>query len=84
MKALLGWLIVIVGSFVTLGSIVFVAPLVGVLVGAFSGWVVGLFFGHTFLHIFAALGITGVKMYQMGAFLGFVGGFFKNSSSSSQ
>lgn len=45
--------------------------------GAVVGWSVGLLFGETILGIFAAMGITGFKMWQIGAFLGFVSGFFK-------
>ena len=46
-------------------------------IGAFTGWCVGLFFGKTILGILATLGIEGFKMWQIGAFLGFVGGFFR-------
>lgn len=49
--------------------------LVVILSGIF-GWIVGWFLGDTFLAIFAQLGITGVSMWQIGAFLGFVGSFF--------
>lgn len=59
----------------------FVYPLVGVLFGAFSGWVVGLIFGDWVL-----LGLAQVlnhpldlTMVQLGAALGFVGGFFKST-----
>lgn len=46
------------------------------LLGALTGWVVGLMFGDTILGFFAALGITGFKMWQIGLVLGFIGGFF--------
>jgi hypothetical protein len=45
--------------------------------GAFAGWVVGLFFADTILGIAGQLGIRNVTMWQLGAFLGFVGGFLK-------
>jgi hypothetical protein len=47
------------------------------LVGAFAGWVVGLFFSETILGFLAAFGITGFKMWQIGASLAFIGSFFK-------
>ena len=48
------------------------------IVGAIIGWTVGLLLDGTILGIFAALGISGFKMWQIGAFLGFVGGFFRS------
>lgn len=65
-------------------ALLLVAPILSALVGALSGWVVGLFFGETVLGIFAQLGIGGVEMWQVGLFLGFVGGFFRASFSSSK
>ena len=50
------------------------------LLGAGVGWVVGWFFSDTILGIFAALGVKGFAMWQMGAFLGFVGSFFRSTS----
>lgn len=52
----------------------------GPIVGAVSGWFVGLFFGDTILGIFAALGLHGFTMSQIGAFLGFLGGLFHSIS----
>ena len=75
MKVIVGSLLVVAGLFIVVSF--------GTLIGALSGWVVGLFFGDTILGILACLGITGFKMWQIGAFLGFVGGFFKSSLSSS-
>ena len=54
----------------------FFQGLLGVLGGGFSGWVVGLFFGDTFLGIFKQIGIENVTMFQIGAFLGFIASFF--------
>lgn len=54
-----------------------VSPLLGALFGAFSGWVVGLFFGDTLLSIFSQLGVH-ASMWAIGAFLGFGGGFFRS------
>ena len=44
--------------------------------GALFGWIAGWFIGSTVLGILAQLGITGFSMWQIGAFLGFVGSFF--------
>ena len=52
--------------------------LASTITGAIIGWSVGLFLDGTILGIFAALGISGFKMWQIGAFLGFVGGFFRS------
>lgn len=59
-------------------------PLLGTLAGLIVGWIVGLFFPQTMLGIFAALGIKGFSMWQIGAFLGFVGGFFKTTSANTK
>ena len=68
------------GNLVLVAGFMFLGCVLGTLFGAFAGWVVGLFFGKTILSFFAALGITGFKMWQIGAVLGFVGGFFRSSS----
>ena len=60
-----------------------VLPLLGSFFGAVCGWFVGLVFGDTILGIAAQLGIRGITMWQLGCFLGFVGGFFRGSCSSS-
>ncbi len=49
--------------------------------GAVSGWFIGLFFEETILGILSSLGISGFSMWQIGAFLGFVGGFFRTTVS---
>jgi len=59
----------------------FLGPIVGVLFGAFSGWVVGLVFYGTsdlFLQYFK----LNAEMWQVGAFLGFVASFFRAAVSS--
>ena len=47
------------------------------LMGEFVGLVVVWFFGGPILDILAPMGLIGFKMWEIGAFLGFVGGFFK-------
>ena len=49
-----------------------------VIVGLIFGWITGWFFADTILGILAQIGITGFSMWQIGAFLGFVGSFFGN------
>lgn len=59
-------------------AVFLLAPLVGVTIGAFAGWVVGHVFPGT-IGIIGSL-ITGgatIPAWQVGAILGFVGGFFK-------
>mgnify|MGYP003561809363 CR=1 FL=1 len=55
----------------------FLTPILGALMGAITGWFVGLFFGDTILGFLAQIGIQDVEMWQFGCFLGFIGGFFK-------
>lgn len=53
-----------------------VLPVIGTFFGAVIGWVVGLFFGKAILGVLACIGIKGFSMWQIGAALGFIGGFF--------
>lgn len=62
--------------FVGIG-LVLISPLFGVLIGAFCGFVVGLFFPDTFMMWRVYFGLQQFAPWQIGAFLGFVGGFFK-------
>lgn len=72
-------LAVVVGGIVGVIAFFLGITLIMPVLGAIVGWFVGLFFGETILGIFAAMGITGFKMWQIGLFLGFVGGFFKQA-----
>ena len=51
------------------------------LIGAISGWFVGLFFGDSILFVLENCDIKGVSMWQLGASLGFIVSFFKSSVS---
>lgn len=64
--------------------ILFAVIILGTLFGWFAGWVVGLFFSDMLLPIFATTFLKGFTMAHIGAFLGFVGGFFKASVSTSK
>lgn len=59
----------------------FLFIILGTLTGAIGGWVVGLAFGDTILGIASQVGIKGVTMFQLGAFMGFFGGFLKTKVS---
>lgn len=58
---------------------VFAACLLGALMGALAGWVVGLIFDDTMALLGKALGIPDAAPYQIGALLGFAGGFFRSA-----
>lgn len=66
----LGAIVLIVGLFILF-------PLIGTLIGAFTGWIVGVFWPTTFGAVLAHFGLSAFAPYQIGATLGFIGGFFK-------
>jgi hypothetical protein len=72
-------IIIAIGAAAGVAAMFFLAIIMGTIGGAITGWVVGLLFSDTILGIFAALGIKGFAMWQIGAFLGFVGAFFRTS-----
>ena len=61
--------------------VVFIAPLIGVVFGGLSGFIVGLFFNDPVLNLLIAVvpALNGYSLTQIGATLGFVGGFFRSS-----
>lgn len=58
-------------------GIILVAPIIGALLGAFVGLVVGWAFPVTFHTFFSALGLGMLVPWQIGMMLGFVGSFFR-------
>lgn len=56
---------------------IFFFVIFGTLMGGVAGWIVGFFFGDIILGIAAQIGIKNITMFQLGCFLGFVGGFLK-------
>lgn len=57
---------------------IFIAPLIGITFGALAGYIVGQFFPGTVGLVGSAIsGGAVLPAWQVGAILGFVGGFFK-------
>lgn len=73
-----------VGAVVVVPLILIFACILGTLFGAIGGWVVGWFFGDTILGVLASFGVTGLSMWQYGAFLGFTGAFFRAHQTNSK
>ena len=69
--------LLIVGGGMVGASWLLVLPLVGFLLGAFSGVVVGTVFNETFATFIAWLGVD-LQPWQVGGMLGFVGVFFRS------
>jgi hypothetical protein len=69
----------VVGAVVLLAFVAFLMPLIGIIFGAFAGWVVSLFWPATMAKIALVIGVAGTPGWQLGAGLGFVGSFFKTS-----
>jgi len=63
-----------------IAALVFFAPLIGVVFGAFSGFIVGLFFEQTITEFMTRAGfeMAGYHVWQIGAALGFLGAFFRS------
>ena len=53
--------------------------IINTLIGAISGWTIGLIFGTSIAKILSQIGITGYSMWTIGAFMGFVSSFFRSS-----
>lgn len=68
-------------AFFVVAMVIF-AVTFGTLFGGIAGWIVGLFFTDTILQTLASFGVDtfDLKMWQLGATLGFIGGFFKVSN----
>lgn len=65
------------GAAVGFLGIVFLVTILGTLFGALAGWTVGLVFDGTLSKLATMLGVPGTPPWQLGAMLGFVGGFFR-------
>jgi len=68
------------------GAVFFAAPILGVLGGAFSGWVLTVVgFEPLIVGFMGRLGVNidGLPLWHVGAAMGFLGGFLKTSVSQS-
>lgn len=74
---------VLAGAAAAVGLVLLVMLLVilGTLFGGIAGWIVGLFFTDTIMSTLDAFGVETfeLSMWQLGATLGFISGFFKSS-----
>lgn len=61
-------------------AILFVAPLLGVVFGAFSGWLISCFFNDPVHNVVVSLlpSLAQYTLAEIGAGLGFLGGFFRS------
>ena len=74
-----GLTVVFVG--IIAGILLFVAVVLGTILGAFTGWILSLtFLGDWIISGFKAFGVNSEgKLVVIGAMLGFLSGFFKSS-----
>lgn len=63
----------------TVIGLILLRPLFLTLIGIVGAWVVGIFFEDLILRVFATIGVTGLKVWELGALFGFVGSFFRNA-----
>ena len=74
---------IIAGAFMALSlvAVVFILVILGTLFGGIAGWIVGLFFTDTIMNTLNRIGVDtmDMTMWQLGATLGFVSGFFKSA-----
>lgn len=68
---------------VGVAALIVIVAVLGTVFGAIGGWIVGLMFDETLAKLATAIGLEGTPAWQLGAMLGFVGGFFKSSVSAS-
>ena len=74
-------LLIGLGGAVLVAAFIFISPIIGVLFGAFAGWIVSMLApvwvptGLSYIGINVSPG----NLVELGAALGFVGGFFKSS-----
>jgi hypothetical protein len=75
------WYEKIIGLTVFSLIIAFTGPILGCLFGAFAGWTVGLVFADAVIGFLHRCGVNtdGLTMWQLGAALGFIGGYLKTS-----
>ena len=71
------------GALMAIGLVMLIIVMVilGTFFGGVAGWIVGLFFTDTIMQTLNRIGVDtmGMTMWQLGATLGFVSGFFKST-----
>lgn len=72
-----GDLLTFIGTMILALAAMFGLVILSTIVGAVTGWCVGLLFGDAILGVLSQLGIHYVSVAQLGAFLGFVAPFFR-------
>ena len=74
---------VFAGAFMTVGLMILIIVMVilSTFFGGVAGWIVGLFFTDIIMNTLNRIGVDtmGMSMWQLGATLGFVSGFFKST-----
>ena len=74
---------ILTGATMAIGLVLLIVLMVilGTFFGGVAGWIVGWFFTDTIMNTLNRLGIDtlGMSMWQLGATLGFISGFFKAS-----
>ena len=74
---------IIAGGLMTTGFVLFdiLFTILGTFFGGFAGWIVGLFFTDIIMNTLNRFGVDtlGMSLWQLGATLGFISGFFKGS-----
>lgn len=80
MDKFLGWLIAAPFIAILVFLLLIAIPILYVLGGMLSGWVVSWFWNDMIIAFLAQLGITGFPLYQVGGCLGFLTYFLKAGS----
>ena len=64
-----------------IAGLIFLMPILCVLAGMLSGWIVGLFWSDIILGFLARCGfdVAGVEVWQIGGAMGFFGAFLKTN-----
>ena len=74
---------IIAGGLMAIVFVLFVILMIilGTLLGGIAGWIVGLFFTDIIMNTLNRFGVdtVGMSLWQLGATLGFISGFFKTS-----
>jgi membrane protein YqaA with SNARE-associated domain len=69
---------VIIAAVAGIIGLVFVGVLLATVLGGVVGWIVGLFFPEIIASLNSIMGLS-LSNFEMGAMLGFVGGFFRST-----